>query len=365
MGVATRGQKRKIPRSGESDRRELPTARAPERPPGDGQLAPAFIEPMKALLVSTLPKGSSWLYEVKFDGFRALALKDGDTVSLLSRHAKSLTDRYPAIAQAVRRLPVRRVLLDGEIVAVDPEGRSSFQLLQSYLAPGTNKPPLLYYAFDLLNLDGASLLNRPLASRKELLGQLLNSSTEPLRYSAGMPADSPRLLSEMKTRGLEGVVAKLASSVYEPGRRSGAWVKCKWSQEQEFVIGGYTAPKGNRGYFGALLVGFYEADQLLFASKVGSGFDTRTLASLYGQFQRIRQTGCPFANLPEAAPGGLSAREMRVCTWAKPELVCQVRFTEWTRDHHLRHPLFLGLRDDKRPEEVVREQAAAVRSKKR
>jgi bifunctional non-homologous end joining protein LigD len=159
----------------------------------------------------------------------------------------------------------------------------------------------------------------------------------------------------MKSHGLEGLIAKQRDSKYETGQRSGAWAKFKWNLEQEFVIGGYTPPKGARPYFGAILVGFYEGKKLLFASKVGSGFDTELLKSLLDRFQKYRRPGCPFVNLPEKLPGGLTPAEMRTCTWLKPELVCQIRFTEWTRDNHLRHPLFLGLREDKPASEVVRE----------
>jgi len=194
-----------------------------------------------------------------------------------------------------------------------------------------------------------------LHERKQLLESLVEDAPDAIRFSAGIEAPPARLLRQMKQRGLEGLIAKKRSSTYEAGQRSGAWAKFKWSNEQEFVIGGYTPPKGARPYFGALLVGYYEKGQLLFASKVGSGFDDKQLASLHRAFQKEVQSQCPFANLPERIPGGLTAGAMKTCTWLKPHWVCQVRFTEWTRDHHLRHPLFLGMRDDKEPKEVVRE----------
>ena len=319
---------------------------------------PEFVEPMKALLVDTLPKGSEWVYELKFDGYRALAIKRGDTISLVSRNGNSLTGRYPEVIEALKRLPCENAVLDGEIVAVDAEGRSSFQLLQSYLTPGQPKPPLLYYVFDLLNLEGKSVMELPLTKRKELLETLLDGVADILRFSSRIEGEGTRLLKEMKKRGLEGLVAKRAQSKYEPGRRSGAWVKFKWSNEQEFVIGGFTPPKGSRSHFGAILTGYYEGGKLLFASKVGAGFDTQTLRSLHERFKMHIRPDCPFANLPEKLPGGLTASVMKTCTWLEPELVCQVRFTEWTRDHHLRHPLFLGLREDKSAREVVREKPA-------
>ncbi len=183
---------------------------------------------------------------------------------------------------------------------------------------------------------------------------------ERIRFSAGIRAESARLMREMQARGLEGLVAKKSDSKYEPGQRSGAWVKFKWSHQQEFVIGGYTPPRGSRARFGALLVGYYEQGRLLFAGKVGTGFDFHTLDTLYKRFQPLIRRECPFANLPENLPGaakGLTESQMRLCTWLKPKLVCQVRFAEWTRDWHLRQPAFLGLREDKAPTDVARESA--------
>jgi bifunctional non-homologous end joining protein LigD len=180
-----------------------------------------------------------------------------------------------------------------------------------------------------------------------------------LRFSGAIEAESDRVLSVMKKSGLEGLVAKLRDSPYEVGRRSSAWVKVKWGNEQEFVIGGYTPPSGSRGYFGALLVGYFRDKQLIFAGKVGTGFSFESLRSLYTRFQPLIISESPFANLLNrrtgAYAGGLSAAEMRRCTWVKPRLVCQVRFAEWTRDGYLRQPAFLGLREDKAASEVVRE----------
>jgi bifunctional non-homologous end joining protein LigD len=315
---------------------------------------------MKALLVSTLPRGAEWVYEVKFDGFRVLAVKDGRKVTLISRNAKDLTDRYQEVTQALESLPATQCVLDGEMVAVDRQGRSVFQLLQAYRAPNRVKPPLYYYVFDLLNLEGRLLTSLPLEMRKQLLEQLLRGAPDTLRYSASLAAEAGQLVTEMRTQGLEGLIAKLRESRYEVGQRTGAWAKFKWNNEQEFVIGGYTPPRGSRSYFGALLVGYYDHGQLRFASKVGAGFDHRSLASLHRCFQRYIQGECPFVNLPERLPSGLSAAEMRTCTWLKPELVCQIRFTEWTRDSHLRHPLFVGLREDKAAHDVVREQSSGA-----
>jgi len=314
---------------------------------------------MKALLAEDLPKGPQWIYEIKFDGIRALAIKSKARVSLTSRTAKDLTEKYSDIALALRKLSAKRAVLDGEIVAVDQQGRSSFQLLQSYLTAGAEKPPVFYYVFDLLVLDGKDLKSAPLWQRKAMAQALIARVSPIIRFSASLEGNTSRLVREMKGRGLEGLVAKLKDSKYEPGRRSGAWVKFKWTNEQEFVIGGYTQPKGTRAHFGAILVGYYKGDKLLYAAKVGTGFDQRLLVSLYGKFKKLRRHDCPFANLPEKRPGaagaGMTASQMKSCTWLEPKLVCQVRFAEWTRDNHLRIPAFLGLREDKNSEEVVRE----------
>jgi bifunctional non-homologous end joining protein LigD len=185
---------------------------------------------------------------------------------------------------------------------------------------------------------------------------LLQKNGECVRYSPGMEASPSALLSLIATHGLEGIIGKKKLSRYEPGLRSGAWVKYKSVNEQEFVIGGYTPPEGARSFFGALLVGYYRDGQLTFASKVGTGFSHKTLKSLHSQFQKIKIDHCPFVNLPAKGGGqGMSRAEVRRCTWVEPKYVCQVHFTEWTREGGLRHPAFIGLREDKNPSEVVRE----------
>lgn len=320
-----------------------------------------FIEPMKAQLVNDLPTGANWLYELKLDGIRVLALMSGKSVRLLSRSANDLTLKYPQVAESLKKLSLNDAILDGEIVALDAEGRPSFQLLQCYQIPGGKKPPLFYYVFDLLRLNGRDLRELPLIERKEMAEALISENAGHIRFSAGLQAVPSRLIEQMRKRGLEGLIAKQKNSKYESGRRSGAWLKYKWSNEQEFVIGGYTSPKGSRSHFGAILVGYYDAGKLIFAAKVGTGFAHKLLSSLFKKFQGLISNTCPFANLPEKSgsrAGGLSTSEMRRCSWLKPELVCQVRFAEWTRDGHLRQPAFMGLREDKRPRDVVRESAA-------
>ena len=250
-------------------------------------------------------------------------------------------------------------MLDGEIVALDEAGRSSFQLLQSAHQPG-RRPPIQYCVFDLLNVEGADLTSLPLTRRKRLLQPLVPDNQDIIRFSVNIVGDPKQLLAQACRHRLEGLIAKQTDSRYEPGRRSDAWLKIKCLAGQEFVIGGYTQPKGGRLFFGALLVGYYDREKLIFASKVGTGFDHESLRSLHARFQKLKRADCPFANLPEkrGTSGGLTAGEMTRCTWVEPKLVCQIAFTEWTRDGHLRHPAFLGLREDKNPQEVIRETAA-------
>lgn len=319
---------------------------------------PRFIEPMKPKLVETPPAQGSWIYELKFDGIRALALKDGVKVKLISRNENDLTKRFDEVAAALESLPCKECVIDGEVVALDEGGRSSFQLLQAREMEG-RESPLCYYVFDLLQLDGRNLRGLPLTSRKEVLRQLCAGASDPIRYSGELGDDATALLGEVKRRGLEGIVGKLADSVYESGRRSGAWIKLKGTNEQEFVIGGYTPPAGSRQHFGAVLVGYYEKKKLLFAGKVGSGFDVKLLAVLHRKFQAEARDGCPFADLPSKQSGqwvqGITPGMMRKIHWVNPVFVCQVKFSEWTREGKLRQPVFLGLRDDKNPREVRRE----------
>ena len=316
----------------------------------------SFIEPMMALRVRNLPVGN-WLYELKFDGYRALAFKAGKEVRLLSRNRTIFNDNYPQLVDALKLLPVQNVLIDGEIAALDSQGRSSFQLLQSY---GISKrTPIVYYVFDLLNLEGADLRARPLVERRKLLAKLLKKAPDNIRFSEELHGSREELLQVARQFQLEGLIAKRPDSVYEPGRRSGAWVKVKLTLQQEFVIGGYTPPEGSRKYFGALLVGYYSPAGLLFAGRVGTGFSEKALATLYDGMQKIKRASCPFVNLPEKRPGRWGLRitlaVVKRCHWVEPVLVAQIKFTEWTSDDQLRQPVFLGLRTDKKANDVVRE----------
>ena len=319
---------------------------------------PRFIEPMKAKLVDEPPKHGDWIYELKFDGFRAIGVKIDKKVSLISRNEKTLDARFPEIVNAMKNLPVRECVIDGEIVALDEEGRSSFQLLQALEMEG-RKSPLRFYVFDLLQLDGKSLLQLPLEERKQLLTKLCESVGDPIRYSGEIGGDAKSLLAEVKRRGLEGLIGKQRKSVYEPGRRSGAWIKLKCMNEQEFVIGGYTPPAGSRKHFGAILVGYYEDGSLKFAGKVGTGFTAKTLSILHKKFLEEERDDCPFVDLPAKQNGkwvqGITPSMMKKMHWVNPKFVAEIKFAEWTRDKKLRAPVFLGLREDKNAHEVTRE----------
>lgn len=312
---------------------------------------------MKCRISEQLPVGSEWAYEIKFDGFRGLAVKDGKDVRLYSRNHRELGPKFPEVIAALQKLPCEQLMLDGELVALDPLGRSSFQLLQGATEPGARSAGLFFYIFDLLHVNGRDTTALPLRKRKALLQTLIEGKSGALRLSNFLHGSMEELSSVMQPMGLEGLIAKRRESAYESGARSGSWVKFKWSSEQEFVIGGYTHPEGSRPYFGAVLAGYYDGPKLIFAGKVGTGFNAKSLKSMHDRFQEIRAEKTPFANLPERG-GVIGPAKMRFCKWVQPLLVCQVRFTEWTRDHHLRQPVFLGLRDDKDPLKVVREQGS-------
>ena len=313
---------------------------------------------MKPRLMETPPTAGDWIYELKFDGIRLIAVRTGKKVSLLSRNKNELAGRFPEIVQAVKRLPVRECVIDGEVVALDEEGRSSFQLLQAREMEG-RKSPVYFYAFDLLQLDGKSLIGLPLEARKNVLEKLRADAGDPIRYSGVIGGDAKALLDEVKHRGLEGIVGKQRTSVYEPGRRSGAWIKLKCANKQEFVIGGYTPPQGSRKHFGAILVGYYENKRLVFAGKVGTGFTTEWLSVLHKKFRAEERSDCPFVDLPSKQNGqwvqGITPSMMRKMHWVNPVFVCEIKFAEWTRDGKLRAPVFLGLREDKKASDVGRD----------
>jgi bifunctional non-homologous end joining protein LigD len=306
---------------------------------------------MLARGVSELPQGSDWIYEVKWDGYRALAIKYGDAVDLLSRKGNSLATDFPSVVAAVRQLPVGVAMLDGEIVALDDTGRPQFQLLQNRRSARDGQ--IVFYAYDLLQVDGDDLRRCPLAARKERLAELVSGS--PVRFSANLPGTPKHILAQAHSLGLEGIVAKRRDSSYDSGERSGAWLKLKLSPEQEFVIGGYKPGKPLE----SLLVGYYQGEELMFAGKVRQGLNPQNRVSLWRTLQPLLSDRCPFANVPNSKKShfgeGITPEQMKELKWVKPKLVAQVSFAEWTTSGNLRHATFLGLRDDKSARRVIRE----------
>ena len=311
---------------------------------------PEAVEPALARPVDEAPAGDGWLHEIKHDGYRLLARIDAGEARLTTRRGHDWTDRFPTLAGALAGLPVEEALLDGEAVALRDDGRSDFGLLQEALSTGRSEP-LLFYAFDLLHLDGWSLLGSPLEERKGLLAKLFEGVTDPLRLSDHVAGQGPGFHRQACRFGLEGIVSKRRTSSYRSGRGSD-WLKTKCISRQELVIGGYTDPSGSRQGLGALLVGVYDGDGTLrYASKVGTGFTAQSLEELARRLAPLERSEPPFVDPPRGAAA-------RGAHWVEPELVAEIAFTEWTRDGSLRHPSFQGLREDKDPRQVVREEPA-------
>jgi DNA ligase D-like protein (predicted ligase) len=312
----------------------------------------AFVESMECLGVKVLPTGKDWSYEIKLDGYRLEALKNSGEVLLYSRRRNLLTEKFAYIAKALAKLP-KETIVDGEIVAVDVQGRSDFNLLQNFRSAESK---IHYYAFDLLMLKGKSLLKMPLDERRALLNRHLPQN-EHITTSVVEHGTAAGILKFVKANGLEGVIAKRSDSAYEPGKRSGLWQKHRINQGQEFLIGGYTP--GSNG-FDAIIIGYYEGKDLMFAARVRAGFVPRTRQVVFAKIKSLKVAACPFANLPEKEPGrwgqGLTAEKMKGCIWVKPRVVVRVDFAEWTGGGKLRHTSFFALREDKDPKKVVREE---------
>lgn len=313
----------------------------------------AFVPPMLAKLVRTLPEGPEWEYELKLDGYRLEAVKDGDKVRLYSRRGNDFTRRFAKIATNVSRINARSIVLDGEAVAVDEHGKPSFQMLQNRakLPAGWS---LVYYAFDLLHLNGEALKARPLSERRVLLEKVLGDSG--VLLSQSLPGTLNQIMRAVKEHGLEGVIAKHRNSPYQPDRRSNFWLKLPLKPSQDFVIGGFRLD-GKR--LELLLVGYFENKKLLFAGKVHQGLNPANRRALLRVLQPLAVAKCPFANLPSTKSGhwgeAVTAEEMRDYVWLRPEVVAETKFAEWTHGKVLRHPEFVTLRADKDPKDVVRE----------
>src|ERR1039457_6364775 len=318
---------------------------------------PASIEPMMASLVDKPPRGDEWLFEVKWDGVRAIAFVDREEIRLQSRSGLRCERQYPELTAIHHQLAAEQAILDGEIAVLDDKGVSQFHLIQPRIANSdphgiahlVRSTPVVYFVFDLLYLDGYDLRNVNLATRRELLASVVTPGGA-LRISEAFPGAGAELLEAARETGLEGIIAKHASSCYE-SKRSREWMKIKIVGEQEFAIGGFTEPQGDRDYFGALVLGVYDEGKLRWVGNVGTGFDHKLLADLNARLTPLVTEQCPFGERPKPDRG---------ITWVRPELVCQVQYANWTPDDHLRAPVFVGLRNDVPAPGVKREVAEAV-----
>ena len=308
---------------------------------------------MKAAIAEKPPRGTDWLFEVKWDGVRAVAFLESEEVRLQARSGLRCERQYPELAVIHHQVAATQAVLDGEIAVLDEKGVSRFHLIQPRIANSdpnsvahlVRSTPVVYFVFDLLYLDGYDLRGVALSERRKLLETVVTPGGA-LRISEAFPGAGEEMLEAAREHGLEGILAKHAASSYE-SRRSREWLKIKIVNEQEFVIGGFTEPQGDRHYFGALVLGVYQGNELLWVGNVGTGFDQKLLATLYRNLEPLISKTCPFSERP---------RPDRGITWVRPELVCQVKYAHWTEDHRLRAPVFLGLRNDASPQEVKREE---------
>ena len=309
---------------------------------------------MLLLKTEALPDDAArWEYQLKLDGYRAIAYKAGGKLYLRSRNDKDFAVRYPSVVEGLRKLP-NETVIDGEVVAFDEEGKPSFNALQNY---GAASVPVVFYVFDIMMLAGRDVTGEPLEKRRTLLqAKVLPKLAEPCRYLGSLDAKLSDLIASVKAQGLEGLVAKRLDSRYEAGMRSGAWQKMRVNRGQEFVIGGYT--RGTRT-FDALVFGVYEQGKLMYVARSRNGFTPATRVALMKKMKPLETAECPFVNLPEPRGGrwgqGLTAAKMKECVWLRPVLVAQIEFLEWTGENHLRHSRFVGLREDKKPKDVRRE----------
>jgi bifunctional non-homologous end joining protein LigD len=314
---------------------------------GEDAPFPEIIAPELATLSNQVPQNNQWLHEVKFDGYRILTQKKNDQTRLLTRNKHDWTKKMPSIAKALNDLQVNSVIFDGEVITLDEKGLSNFQLLQNVLK-NSQTSLIIYCIFDVLYWNGRSLLNVPLIQRKKVLQKILNNCPPILFYVDHVQGEGQIVFGSACECGLEGIISKRLDSYYIQ-KRTRDWLKNKCYQEQEFVIGGYSKPRGKRRYFGALLLGYYDKDQhFMYCGRVGTGFTEETLKNIYQKIKTIRTKNSPFLN-------ALSNAEQKDVTWVKPHLVTQISLTEWTKEGRLRHPSFKGLRSDKPPQEVKKE----------
>lgn len=309
---------------------------------------PEFVPPQLATLVDKPPPGDEWLHELKFDGYRLLCHLKRGQVRLWTRNQKDWTSKFPTIAKAIKALPVQSAILDGEVVALDSSGRASFQKLQQSINKNMGSG-LIFHAFDLIYIDGFSLTKAPILDRKRVLAELIVPLGDRgvLRYSDHVEGNGPQFFRQACEFGIEGIVSKLADSTYD-SLRSKNWRKVKCLQRQEFVIAGYTL--SDKGIpFSSLVLGVYEKGKLIYAGRAGTGFTNKQRLELRKMLDSLARPAMPFEQIPKD-PG------LRRAIWAEPKLVGEVAFTEWTDEGVIRHPSFQSLREDKKPEEVVREE---------
>lgn len=305
------------------------------------------MKPQLATLAEEVPEGDDWIHEIKLDGYRFLAFIVDGKVRLLTRNGKDWSEKFTPIVQELSHLPIEQGVLDGEVVALEPDGRSNFQALQRAIKFGGDLP-LVFYVFDLLFLGGYDLRSTPLLERKSALRDLFpaDENAGRVRWLDHLEGNGPAFHEQACETGLEGIICKRRDAPYR-NKRSRHWLKVKCMHRQEFVIAGYTDPEGSRTGFGSLLLGVQEDDGLVYCGRVGTGFSDDMLEELHGRFQELSRKTCPF----EKEPKGISL----TAHWITPKLLCEVQFTEWTADGHLRHPAFKGLREDKSPAQVKRE----------
>jgi DNA ligase D-like protein (predicted ligase) len=314
-----------------------------------------FVESMECLAVPKIPDGPQWIYEIKLDGYRAQAVRSDANLTLYSRRRKSFNRQFPHVVEALSDLPENTVV-DGEILALAESGRPDFNLLQNFRAKASR---IHYFVFDLLVYQNRDLTRLPLIERRELMRSLLKFRSPRIRISDSVEASAADMLGAVRQQGLEGIIGKRKDSFYEPGKRSGAWIKYRVNRGQELVIGGFVP--GSHG-LDSIIVGYYKGGDLVYVARVRNGFVPASRRQVFEKLRSLVIPECPFVNLPETHHSrwgeGLTAEDMKKCVWIRPELVAQIEFLEWTESDHLRHSKFAGLRDDKDPRSAVKEQTS-------
>jgi DNA ligase D-like protein (predicted ligase) len=311
-----------------------------------------FIVPMECLAVTRLPDGPEWLYEIKLDGYRAVAINSRGKVSLFSKNRKSFNRQYPYIMEALCDLP-ENTIVDGEVVALDDAGRPDFNLLQHSRSQASR---ICYFVFDLLIYENRDLTRLPFIERRQIMISVLKFHSSRIRAAQHFETSAEEMVRAVRQQGLEGVIAKRKDSRYEAGKRSGSWAKYRLNRGQELVIGGYVP--GAHG-LDSIVVGYYRGKELFYIARVRNGFVPARRRQVFARLRALEVAVCPFVNLPETHRGrwgeGLTAKDMEKCVWVRPELVAQIEFLEWTESDHLRHSKFAGLREDKDARTVIKE----------